>query len=386
MIAENLTQYRLSGDISFVFPEGTMIPAGGFLVLAKIAADVEWAYGLSSVLEYGFTNGFKTNVVSGVTNITPTIGNSLKNAGGRLRLRNSAGAVLLEVNFDNREPWPVSADGAGHSLVLARPSYGEGDVRAWEASSQAGGSPGKADPIVGEPLAAVVINEFRANSVPPDEDFVELYNASNAPVDLSGAWLSDDPATNKFRIPDGTHLPERGLISFGSSQLGFALKTAGEAILLVNSNRTRVIDAVTFGAQAPGVSRGRCPGGGPALRPLQTSTPGAPNSGPYHSDIVINEVMFDPISGNAEDEYIELYNRGTNAVDVSGWQLKSDVDFTIPLHTVIAPDNYLVVAKQASRLLAKYPQLNTGNTVGDYEWGLGQWRRHLVAGQTVRGY
>ena len=366
LIAENLTGYRLSGDIGFVFPDGTMIPAGGFLVLAKISADVEWAYGLSDVLQYGVTNGFKTNVVSGITNVTPTIGNSLNNGGGRLRLRNPLGAVLLEVNFDNREPWPVAADGAGHSLILARPSYGEGDVRAWAASSRVGGSPGKLDPIAVEPLRAVVINEFGANSLPPDEDFVELYNASHAPVDLSGAWLSDDPATHKFRIPDGTRLPERGFISFGSSQLGFALNTAGEAIFLVNSNRTRVIDALTFGAQAPGATGGRCPDGGPTLRPLQTSTRGEPNSGPLHSDIVINELMYDPISGQVEDEYIELYNRGTNAVDVSGWQLQSEVDFTIPSPTVIAADDYLVIAKQVSRLRANYPQLHTGNTVGDY--------------------
>ena len=88
---------------------------------------------------------------------------------------------------------------------------------------------------MGEPLGAVVINEFRANSVPPDEDFVELYNASNAPVDLSGAWLSDDPATNKFRIPDGTWIPGRGFRKFDENQLGFRLDAAGETIFLVNA-------------------------------------------------------------------------------------------------------------------------------------------------------
>lgn len=370
LIGENLSGYRLTGDIDYTIPAGTTIPAGGFVVLAKVAADVQAAYGLSGVLQYGITNGFSTNLLNGVTNITPIIENSLNNRGGRLRLRNPAGAVLLEVNFDSKEPWPVAAAGAGHSLVLARPSYGEGDVRAWSASSQVWGSPGKLDPVVGDALGAVVINEFLANSVPPGEDFLELYNASNAAVDLSGAWLSDDPATNKFRVPNGTTLAAQGCLALFRSQLGFSPKTAGESLFLVNSNRTRVIDALTFGPQAPGVSCGRYPDGAPTFRPLQASTPGRTNSGPIRPDIVINELMFDPISGDNDDQYIELYNRGTNAVDLGAWRFTSGVDFTFPSNTVLAADNYLVVAKNAGRLLANYPQLHAGNTVGDYSGAL----------------
>ena len=41
-----------------------------------------------------------------------------------------------------RTSWPPAADGAGHSLVLARPDYGENSPLAWSASYAAGGSPG----------------------------------------------------------------------------------------------------------------------------------------------------------------------------------------------------------------------------------------------------
>ena len=51
-----------------------------------------------------------------------------------MRLRNHANAVLLEAEYDDDVPWPASADGAGHSLSLARPDYGE---RSWKASSDA---------------------------------------------------------------------------------------------------------------------------------------------------------------------------------------------------------------------------------------------------------
>ena len=97
-----------------------------------------------------------------------------------------------------------------------------------------------------EPLRNLVINEFFARSVFPAQDFIELYNRSTAPLNISGAWLSDSPSTNKFRIPDGTVLPARGFISFTESQLGFGLDSFGEKIFLVNSNQNRILDVWQF--------------------------------------------------------------------------------------------------------------------------------------------
>ncbi|MCL5099334.1 MAG: lamin tail domain-containing protein, partial [Candidatus Omnitrophica bacterium] len=133
---------------------------------------------------------------------------------GRVELRNEQGSVVLEVNYGSDGLWPCAADGAGHSLVLAHPSYGEGDPRAWGASELIGGSPGRGESWEFEPLGKVVVNEFLAGSEPPGQDYIELYNASNDAVDLSGAWLSDDPSTNKYRIAAGMVLGPRGFISF----------------------------------------------------------------------------------------------------------------------------------------------------------------------------
>ena len=45
----------------------------------------------------------------------------------------------------------------------------------------------------------------------------------------------------------------------------------------------------------------------------------AHNSRYLIGDIVINELMYDPISGNDDDQYIELYNQGTNTVSLANW-------------------------------------------------------------------
>jgi hypothetical protein len=43
--------------------------------------------------------------------------------------------------------------------------------------------------------------------------------------------------------------------------------------------------------------------------------------GNLHAQVVINEVMFDPAGSEFFDEYIELYNAGDVAVDLTGWRI-----------------------------------------------------------------
>ncbi|MCI0747767.1 MAG: lamin tail domain-containing protein, partial [Verrucomicrobia subdivision 3 bacterium] len=354
LINEDLGGYRLSGAIAYTFPSNTVLRAGEFIVVARTPPLLEAAYGISGVL--GPWLGDDGNVLT----------NALPDDEGTIRLRNRSGAVLLEVNYEGGLPWPVAADGAGHSLVLTHPSFGEDDFRAWAASAYIGGSPGRLDSVDVDRLSSIVINEFLANSPDPVEDFIELYNHSNETIDLSGAWLSDDRDTNKFRIPTDTMIDPRGFIHFNQSTLGFALSSAGERIYLVNSNQTRVIDTHAFEAQALGVSSGRFPDGGEAFQELATRAPGAANSAPLAREIVINEIMYNPVSRVEDEEYLELFNRGTNSVDVSNWRFTDGIDFRIPSGAVIPAGGFLVVAKNAQLLRSKYPQLSAGNTVGNY--------------------
>ena len=358
----DLSGYRLTGALDYTFPTNTLLPAGAFLVVARDPAALQAAYGLAGA--FGPWTGATTN--------------SLPDDAGRIRLRHRAGEVLLEVNYRGQAPWPLAADGSGHSLVLARPSYGEDDPRAWAASELIGGSPGRDDPYTTEPLRAAVINEFLANSAWPAEDFIELYNHSRQEVDLSGAYLSDDRDTNKFRIPDGTRLGPRGWIAFPESTLGFALSSGGERLYLVNSNQNRVLDVVAFEGQATGVATGRHPDGAPDFRELASPTPGGTNSPPLRRDIVINEIMYHPLSGNSDDEYLELYNRGTNTVNLGLWRLSEGVSFTFPANTLLPPGGYLVVARNTLRLLSLYPHLTSANTVGNFSGSLADGGERLA--------
>ncbi len=346
-VSESLSGYRIAGAVEFTFPPNTAIPGRGFVVVAR---DPE-----------------ALRQVSGMTNIMGPFVGGLPNDGGQVRLHNGAGALLLEVDYQDRMPWPIAADGAGHSLQLARPDYGERSVEAWSASAAVGGSPGRPDPEIVDPLDGVVINEFLAHTDLPEVDFIELFNRGSQTVDLSGCRLSDRAETDKFTIPEGTRLSPGGWVVFSQANLGFSLSRQGDAIFLARPDGGRVIDAVRFDAQRLGVSSGRSPDGAPEIRELAETTPGLANSAACLHDIVINEIMFHPISGRAEDEYIELYNRGSNRVDVSHWRFVDGIDFMIPPGTIIEAGGWLVVARDRARLLTRYPRLNGANTVGDYE-------------------
>lgn len=343
-VPEDLSGYRLAGTIDFTFPPGTVMPAGDFLVVAKSPGDLVSVYGPTKAL--GGYNGRLAN--------------------GTLRLLDNLGAVLLELAYSGEPPWPAAADGAGHSLVLAHPSLGEDNPLAWAASDLLGGSPGRREIYHNDPLRTVAINEFLANTELPDFDFIELYNHSTQTVNLSGCFLSDRPDTNKFLIPYGTVIPARAFVVFKQDQLGFALSSAGETIYFRSADGTRMLDAVRFGPQAQGVSTGRCPDGGPTFRELGSPTPGAANKDFLRRNIVINEIMHHPITGDDNGQYVELYNRGTNAIDLEGWRFVAGIDFVFPANTVIPRGGYLVVAKNAVQLMANYPNLGSTNLVGNF--------------------
>jgi len=354
----DLTGWRLAGAINYTFPSGFKLEAGEFAVIAADPTAIEAKYGVRRVL--GPYDG------------------RLNNAGDTVRLLTQAGAVRLEVEYSPNPPWPVSADGAGHSLVLARPSFGEDDLRAWSASERIGGSPGEVDTMTANPWSGVVINEFLAHTDDPVLDFVEFYNGSSLTVDLSGCFLSDDASTNKFRIPDGTQLAPRSFVSFDQNQLGFALGSEGETIYLVSADRTRVLDAVRFGGQENNVSTGRYPNGAPAIRRLATPTPGTANTSVRVEDVVINEIMYHPVSDDDEDQYVELHNRSSASIDLSGWRFTAGIDFEFPSGARIPARGYVVVAKNLPRLLASHAQLNSANAFGDFGGALSQTGERIV--------
>ena len=81
---------------------------------------------------------------------------------------------------------------------------------------------------------------------------------------------------------------------------------------------------------------------------------GGQSTPPLSTDVMINEIHYDPDVKTERVEFIELYNAGANAVDLSGWSLVDAVVFTFPAGTTIAAHGYVVVAGDPAALLAKF--------------------------------
>ena len=70
-----------------------------------------------------------------------------------------------------------------------------------------------------------------------------------------------------------------------------------------------------------------------------------------------------PYSTN-EEEWIELYHRGTQPIDLSGWQFDAGIRFTFPANSQMQPGEYWVVARDAEAMQAKYPDVSV---VGEFD-------------------
>ncbi len=294
----------------------------------------------------------------------------LSNQGERLVLMRGD-EVIQDFSYNDREPWPVTPDQFGFSLSLNNPAPGVdlSDPASWGVDTTAIGTPGSS----GSMVPNVVINEVLATAG-PGGDAIEVFNASNSEVDLSGWFLSDnDDIPNKFTIPQGTVLAGGGYAVFrqdnddnveNNADLpaeffgnAFGLNSTGETVYLFsadeNGNLTGYRNSFSYADAEPGATYGRyITTSGDSHEVIQQSpTLGAANSGPLVSPVVITEIMYHPKddSPNPEAEYVEIRNVSSSAVDLfeagkpeNTWRI-SGVDYQFPASTTLGAGTVAIV-------------------------------------------
>ena len=126
---------------------------------------------------------------------------------GSIHLKNARDEIIDYVDYDNRFWWPREPDGSGPSLELHDEGLENMVSSNWRSSYSDGGTPGRAANT--ELLSGIFINEFMAsnNSVHADEygdfdDWIELYNSADKPMNIAGLYLTDNLANPfKHRMP-----------------------------------------------------------------------------------------------------------------------------------------------------------------------------------------
>jgi hypothetical protein len=199
------------------------------------------------------------------------------------------GVVQCSSESDSDDPWTASSVGDEADVYYGCSSDGDGLWYEMTVYSMAAASN-----QVDEFPNCLFINEFMADNgitiAGPDgnsPDWIELFNAGDEAIDMSGMYLTDDLTDpTAWQFPEGTYLEPGGYLLVWADRDGgelyasFGLNANGEEIGLFASDGETLIDSVVFAKQIQDVSYGRIPDGSSNWDYLPTSTPGLANQDP----------------------------------------------------------------------------------------------------------
>jgi len=215
--------------------------------------------------------------------------------------------------------------------------------------------------------AALLLNEIASSDAPVF--FIELGNPGDGPAATVGFSLEVIGSQQaSYPLPVAS-VPAGGFLHFTEAELGFR-PASGDKIIL-RSPGGALVDVRAAETEVRGLS---------ALWPGRwlfpsVATPGTVNTIPLQQDIVINEICYNPpdvTPASDNKQWLELYNRGSSPVNLTGWNFASGITFDFPAGTVLAPGAYLAVAKDPTGLLAAFPGIPvtgsfSGNLAGSGE-------------------
>lgn len=121
-----LTGISIVEGIKYTFETDMVLGINIFIVLASDSEEFNNRYGFKPFVQYS---------------------GQLSNGGEKISLVNSVNDTIISVTYDDKSPWPESADGGGFSLVPKdiNPTGDMNDPDNWRASYEINGSPGKDD-------------------------------------------------------------------------------------------------------------------------------------------------------------------------------------------------------------------------------------------------
>jgi spore coat protein CotH len=209
--------------------------------------------------------------------------------------------------------------------------------------------------------------------------FVELFNPTNSDVDAGGRQIRLEPESRGlFVIPADRTVEAGGFLRFHESSLGFELDEI--TTLLLTTDGDHFIDALNPRTTSAGRSTGRFPDGATNRFVFDTPTPSEPNEFDAERPVIINEIMFHPTPDGAGGEFIELFNRSTRAVDISGWSFTRGVSFTFGANAEIPGFGFVVIAADPAETESEY---DISNVFGPWDGALQNDAENLLIRDTL---
>lgn len=266
---------------------------------------------------------------------------ALLNSGSNLRLLTSTGKIVHTVSYD--DSWYRNTDKAdgGWSLELINPSDPCALSSNWMASlSLSGGTPGQPNSVLDEGAEKVVPQVLQV--VPPDSLTIQVH--------LNKMLLQSIPPTQFLISPD---VSIRSIDVAGPDRNELILhldKPLKPGITYQVTNSLRDCNGTEFS-----------PTELPVLIPEKIE-PG---------DLLINEILFDPVPGG--DDFVEILNTSSKALSLSGLHITNTMNSQSTMIRnpfLILPGNLVVISPDAadlrSRYTVKHPEWLLENELPDF--------------------
>lgn len=303
----------------YKIPSGTKIAAKSYLVLNE---STDFSFGISS------------------------------SKGDEITLLDNKNAQIDKINIPVMEDgtsYGRSTNGGSEWKVFDKPTKGRDNT----ASGDTEEDPGKSQ-------LKLFVNEIMAAPAGKDMDFIEIYNAGDQDIDISGFILQDDKGeAEQFIIPSGTTLRAKSFLVYEQVSPGdgqsftFGLSSKGDQVTFLEANGKLIdkIETPNFG-DTKGSSYARIGDGGSQWQIADHPTKGTSNATsattPLKGNLVINEVYTFSDQSNVNDlDYIELYNKSDQPIDLSGlkmWESGGREEaWTFPQGKTIAAHSLLVI-------------------------------------------
>ncbi len=196
-----------------------------------------------------------------------------------------------------------------------------------------------------------------------DDGFIAYLNGT----EVARAGVSNEAPT--YNMNSRGHADQQAVVFENFDVSGFAdRQRLGDNILAIQAVNSSAGSSDLL--MLPELVQGRVSSGNGVIPLAQVGNP----------TIDIESIDFNPVSGNQDEEFIQLVNNHGFAVDVSGWQLAEAVDMTLRPGTVIPAGGSLYVTPNASAFRGRL----TGPSGGQQLFVQGNYDGHLSNfGETI---
>lgn len=256
---------------------------------------------------------------------------SLNNAGDDVVLKDTNGVVLDKVTYTDLWYQNDVKKGGGYTLELINPTLLCSSATNWIASnSPSGGTPGAQNSVFNNTPDLTAPSSTNIFALAPNVVTIQFSEPMDATTLMTASFTTQPVSTELNRTMNGTQPTE--LTLFLSPDL------------IPSQAYTFTLGAVED-----------CAGNN-----LNLNSSFVLPDNPAVGDIVINEILFDPLTGGSD--YVELYNASAKVFDLYDWELANIAGDSIAnkkkilTHKILNPGDYAVFTKDPANVIGNYPE------------------------------